>query len=46
MGVRALVLFGRSTPCGILLRYPRDPLMRVFELLQLDEAPGIRIEQG
>jgi anti-anti-sigma factor len=44
MGVRALVLFSRETPAGIVLRYPQDALMRVFELLQLDEAPGIRIE--
>lgn len=45
MGVRALVLVAREMRGGIVLRYPQDTLVRVFELLQLDEAPGIRIEQ-
>ena len=45
MGVRSLVLFARETSAEVVLRYPQDALMRVFELLQLDEAPGIRIEE-
>lgn len=45
MGVRALVLVARGSSAGVVLRYPQDTLMRVFELLQLDEAPGIRIEE-
>jgi anti-anti-sigma regulatory factor len=44
MGARTLVLIARETPGGIVLRYPQDALMRVFELLQVDEAPGIRVE--
>ena len=43
MGVRALVLFARGTACGIVLRYPQDSLLRIFELLQIDDVPGIRV---
>lgn len=45
MGVRSLVLFARGTPCDVVLRYPQDSVMRIFELLQLDEVPGIRVVQ-
>jgi anti-anti-sigma factor len=45
MGVRSLVLFARGTACGVVLRYPQDSVMRIFELLQLDEVPGIRVMQ-
>lgn len=44
VGLRALVLLSRKASGGLVLRYPRDALLRVFELLQLDEIPGIRIE--
>jgi hypothetical protein len=30
---------------GIVLRYPQDPVLRVLELLDIEEIPGIRIER-
>lgn len=45
MGVRAIVMLSRSTRHELVLRYPLDALMRVFELLELDEMPGIRVER-
>jgi anti-anti-sigma factor len=44
VGLRALVLLSKKASGGLVLRYPRDALLRVFELLQLDEIPGIRID--
>ena len=44
VGVRALVLLARNRWGALVLRYPQDALMRVFELLQIDEVPGIRVE--
>ena len=46
VGLRALVLLSKKASGGLVLRYPQDALLRVFELLQLDEMPGIRIEPG
>ena len=45
IGVRSLVLLSRACR-GIVLRYPQDRLLRVFELLEVDEIPGIRVEVG
>jgi anti-anti-sigma factor len=44
MGVRALALLAKKRWGVLVLRYPQDALMRMFELLQVDEMPGIRIE--
>jgi hypothetical protein len=30
---------------GVLLRYPQDSVLRVFELLDIEAIPGIRIER-
>ena len=43
MGVRMLALLSRRIGGGLVLRYPQDAVSRVFELLQVDEMPGIRI---
>lgn len=44
MGVRALVLVSRKRWGGLVLRNPQDAVVRVLELLQIDEMPGIRVE--
>ena len=45
MGVRAIVILSRSARHPLVLRYSQDFLMRVFELLQLEEMPGILVEE-
>jgi anti-anti-sigma factor len=44
MGVWALALLAKKRWGVLVLHYPQEALMRVFELLQLDEMAGIRIE--
>ena len=43
MGVRMLAQLSHRIGGGLVLRYPQDAVSRVFELLQVDEMPGIRI---
>jgi anti-anti-sigma factor len=43
VGLRAWCCFRRRRRADSL-RYPQDVLLRIFELLQLDEMPDIRIE--
>ena len=42
-GVRTLGRLSQRIGGGIVLRYPRDAVIRIFELLQIDEMPGIRL---
>jgi anti-anti-sigma factor len=44
MGVRLLVHLSKKRSGGLVLRYPQDAVLRVFELLQMDEWPSVRIE--
>lgn len=44
MGIRSLVLFASMAEHGVVLRYPKDPVLRVLDLLEIDSLPGIRIQ--
>ena len=45
-GLRSIALLARAVrERGILLRYPQDPVLRVLEMIDLEEIPGIRIER-
>lgn len=42
-GVRTLARLSQRIGGGIVLRHPKDAVIRTFELLQIDEMPGIRV---
>lgn len=44
MGVRAIVRLSKTNRGGVVLRYPQDALLRVLELLEIDEMPGMHIQ--
>ena len=45
MGVRTIALLAnRLDGCDLIIRYPQDAVLRVFELLEVEEMPGVRIE--
>jgi anti-anti-sigma factor len=44
-GARTIALFAnRLDGCSLIVRYQQDAVLRVLELLQVDEMPNIRIE--
>jgi anti-anti-sigma factor len=46
IGLRSITLLAKMIgDRGIVLRYPQDPVLRVLELLDIEEIPGIRIER-
>jgi anti-anti-sigma factor len=46
IGLRSITLLAKKIgDRGIVLRYPQDPVLRVLELLDIEEIPGIRIER-
>ena len=46
MGLRQIALLARMTgERGVVLRYPQDRVLRVLELIDIEEVPGIRIER-
>jgi anti-anti-sigma factor len=46
IGLRSITLLAKMIgERGIVLRYPRDPVLRVLELIDIEEIPGIRIER-
>jgi anti-anti-sigma regulatory factor len=45
-GLRSIALLARMVAeRGVVLRYPQDPVLRVLELNDIEEIPGIRIER-
>ncbi len=45
-GFRTIVLLARSVcPRGLLLRWPRDNVLRVLDLLEAEKIEGIRIQR-
>ena len=45
-GLRSVALLANMVgDPGVLLRYPQDAVLRVFELLDIEAIPGIRIER-
>ena len=44
-GARTIAsLAHRLDGCSLVIRYPKDAVVRVWELLEMDELPGIRIQ--
>jgi anti-anti-sigma factor len=45
-GLRAIVRLSEDVcPYGIVLRAPRDNVLRVFEMLRIENIAGIRVER-
>jgi anti-anti-sigma factor len=46
VGLRSIALLARMVAeRGVALRYPQDPVLRILELIDIEEIPGIRIER-
>lgn len=45
-GLRTIALLARMVgDRGVVLRYPRDEVLRVLDLLDIEDVPGIRVER-